>query len=181
MRTAEYNRYAMRKKALSHAWLNIIIVSILLMFIQSCQTMKSYTVEYSTSTLNVSAKMTSPSLLSQMRGFSLPLKIAVNEKTSISVYPLFVQLELSSSSEIVIDPYKSISLCVDPIIYFPTPVNFLQDTPQLSSLDLTPEGNLTIGSAARKLNLIFLMKTNNQNASYLLLIVVNGKVVQLEL
>lgn len=95
-----------------------LIIGLTLFLFTNCSTTFNYTMELPKSPIFIAFKVMYPSQVAFNIGVILPLKIEYQSK-SYNIYPLVIDISLSSSYQYVIDPYISFILNIDNQIYFP--------------------------------------------------------------
>lgn len=152
-----------------------LIIGFFTIWLTGCSLSKNFLVDLPFCPIELNIKLTLPDQVAFNIGQTLPLKINFESK-SYSIYPLILDLTLSSSYQYVIDPYTSFMLSIDNLIFFPKYPHELRNT---GLYDLLLQKNINIlilQPFPTIIRLIYFLPSNVENKKLALILNVNGKV-----
>lgn len=152
-----------------------LIIGSFIFWLTGCSLSKNYIVDLPFCPIKLNVKLTLPDQVAFNIAQTLPLKINFESKT-YNVYPLILDLTLSSSYQYVIDPYTSFLLAVDNLIFFPKYPSELRNT---DLYNLLPQKNIKIlilQPVPTSIRLIYFLPSNVENKKLALILNINGKI-----
>ncbi|HNV43309.1 MAG: hypothetical protein KBG82_06945 [Spirochaetes bacterium] len=144
-----------------------LFIGLFFLTIIGCSFTQNYTISYKNTSIKLDINLLYPSSLNIRYGINSPVKIS-SGNSSISVYPILLEVDITSNYQYIIDPYSSFIVFTDNTLYFPKFPEELKKAKLFDEIPVSKKGLIILQPFTQNIRLLYFLKQNPEKKKLIL-------------
>ena len=144
-----------------------LFIGLFFLTIIGCSFTQNYTISYKNTSIKLDINLLYPSSLNIRYGINSPVKIS-SGNSSISVFPILLEVNITSNYQYIIDPYSSFIVFTDNTLYFPKFPEEIKKVKLFDEIPISKKGLIILQPFTQNIRLLYFLKQNPEKKKLML-------------